>query len=180
MKHAFEYDWFTANIPSFETHLSHLRGKPCSALEIGCHEGRASTWLLEEVLTHPDSRLTAIDTYLQERFWENIESSDGRAKTQLLLKPSREALRDLPFQNYDFIYIDGSHWTIDVLEDAVLSFRLAKIGAVIAFDDYLWDDPRWNQEGTPKPAIDAFLDIYKSKLEILQRTHQVWIRKLSD
>ena len=128
MQHVFECDWFSGNIPWFRKYLAHLRGEPCCALEIGCHEGRASTWLLENILTHPDSRLTAIDMYLQERFWENIKSSGGLGKTQLLIKPSRQALRELPFCAYDFIYIDGSHWTIDVLEDAVLSFRLAKVG----------------------------------------------------
>lgn len=176
----FQFDWFSGSIPSFKKHLADLRGRPSHALEIGCHEGRASTWLLENILTHPDARLTTIDIYVQESFWENVKSTGGLAKTQMLVKPSREILRELPFCSYDFIYIDGSHWTIDVLEDAVLSFRLAKVGAVVAFDDYLWDDPRWNQEGTPKDAIDAFLHIYRAKIKVLEHTHQVWIRKLSD
>ncbi len=176
----FQFDWFTDNRPAFEKFLAPLRGKPCQALEVGCHEGRASTWMLQNILTHPDSRLTAIDLYVQENYWDNIKSAGGLEKTQLMVKPSREALRELPFSRYDFIYIDASHWTIDVLEDAVLSFRLAKVGAVIGFDDYLWDDERWNQEGVPKPAIDAFLNIYKAKIELLQQTHQVWVRKLAD
>ncbi|MGO9056404.1 MAG: class I SAM-dependent methyltransferase [Candidatus Binataceae bacterium] len=180
MGHSFQYDWFSWNIRSFEKHLAHLRGQPCCALEIGSHEGRASTWLLENILTHPDARLTTIDIYVEGVFWENIKSSGGFAKTHMLVKPSREALRELPFCSYDFIYIDGSHWTIDVLEDAVLSFRLAKIGAVVAFDDYLLDDPRWNQEGAPKDAIDVCLHIYKLKTEVLEHGHQVWIKKLSD
>ena len=178
--HEFGYDWFSGHVPTFQKFLSHLRGKPCRALELGCHEGRASTWLLENVLNHPDSRLTAVDIYVQPKFWDNIKASGGLEKTQLLVKPTREALRELPFNTYDFVYIDGSHWTIDVLEDAVLSFRLAKTGAVIAFDDYLWDVPGWNQEGAPKPAIDAFLEIYKAKVEVLARAYQVWVKKLSD
>ena len=176
----FQYDWFTWNTPFFEKYLAHLRGKPCQALEVGCHEGRASTWMLQNILTHPDSRLTAIDLYLQENFWDNIKSAGGLEKTQLIVKPSREALRQLPFSKYDFIYIDASHWTIDVLEDAVLSFRLAKVGGVIGFDDYLWDDERWNQESTPKAAIGVFLKIYKAKIELLEQNQQVWVRKLAD
>lgn len=50
----------------------------------------------------------------------------------------------------------------------------------IAFDDYLWDDPQWNQHGTPKPAIDAFLAIYREKLQLLETGWQVWVRKIED
>ena len=88
-------------------------------------------------------------------------------------------LRTLPLDSYDFAYIDGCHATINVLEDAVLAFPLLKAGAIIAFDDYLWDDPKWNQEGQPKEAIDAFLSIYASKIELLHREYQVWVRKRS-
>lgn len=175
-----QYDWFTGNIPWFERHLAHLRGRPCLVLEIGCHEGRSSTWMLQNILTHPDSRLTGIDLQVQPSYWRNVRATGAEHKVTVIEKPSREALRELPFQHYDFIYVDGSHWTVDVLEDAVLSFRLAKPGAVIAFDDYLWDDPRWNQEGAPKEAVDAFLSIYKAKIELLEQCHQVWIKKLRD
>ena len=179
-KHVFEFDWFTWNIPWFEKYLAPLRGQPCNVLEIGCHEGRSSAWMLENILTHPNARLTTVDLSMHPQFWANVTASGGENKTQMLEKPSRLALRELPFNHYDFIYIDGSHWTIDVLEDAVLSFRLAKVGAVIAFDDYLWDQPEYNQEGTPKVAVDTFLQIYKAKIAMLVRDHQVWIRKLSD
>jgi hypothetical protein len=39
------------------------------------------------------------------------------------------------------------------MEDAVSAFRLAKSGAVIAFDDYQWDDPNLSQSGIPRLAI---------------------------
>jgi hypothetical protein len=55
--------------------------------------------------------------------------------------------------------IDGCHWTANVLEDAVLAFPLLKPAGIMAFDDYLWDDPECNQEGRPKEAVDAFLAI---------------------
>jgi predicted O-methyltransferase YrrM len=180
MAHVFQYDWFTGNIPTFQKHLAHLRGQPCHVLEIGSHEGRSSTWLLENILTHPQARLTSVEPYLQPTFWDNIRASGGEAKTSVIQKFSREALRELPLSSFDFIYVDGSHWTVDVLEDAVFSFRLAKVGAIIGFDDYLWDDPGYNQEGTPKPAIDAFLNVYAKKIKVLQKEFQVWVRKLAD
>jgi hypothetical protein len=41
----FTADWFSGNIASFWNHLKVLRGTACSILEVGCFEGRASTWL---------------------------------------------------------------------------------------------------------------------------------------
>ncbi len=75
----------------------------------------------------------------------------GEKRAEFRRGVSRETLRTLPFASYDFIYIDGGHGATDVLEDAVLSFRLAKPGAVIAFDDYLWNDPQHNKTASPSP-----------------------------
>ena len=47
-------------------------------------------------------------------------------------------LRRLPLESFDIIYIDGSHAVNDVLEDAVLSFRLLKPEGILIFDDYRW------------------------------------------
>jgi len=178
--HAFCFDWFSPHIPLFQKHLAHLRGKPCTIVEIGAHEGRSTTWMLENVLTHEHARIIAIDVFVQPPFWRNIEASDGLQKTQLLVGLSGEILRRLPLGSADFVYIDGSHGTPDVMEDAVLSFRLLKHGGIMAFDDYLWNDPKWGREGYPKPAIDAFLDAFKARLEVLEKSYQVWLRKMND
>jgi hypothetical protein len=69
------------------------------------------------------------------------------------------------------ICIDGGHSTVDVLEDAILSFRLARPGAIIAFDDYLWDDPQHNQHGVPKPTIDTSLALHAPKIEVLESAY---------
>jgi len=178
--YTFTADWFSSNIPSFWKHLKALQGTPCSILEIGCFEGRASTWLLQNIATSPDSRLLCLDCNHQPLFRPNIQQAQAEKRTEFKRGPSRETLRTLPVASYDFIYVDGGHSTTEVLEDAVQSFPLAKPGAIIAFDDYLWNDPNHNQHGVPKPAIDAFLTLYSRKLEILESSYQVWVRKLSD
>ena len=178
--YAYTADWFSSNIPSFWKHLKVLRGTPCSILEIGCFEGRASTWLLQNIAVTDDSRLLCLDCNDQPLFWRNIQQAHGEKRTEFKRGPSQDTLRALPSASYDFIYIDGGHSTIGVLEDAVLSFRLAKPGAIIAFDDYLWNDPNHNQQGVPKAAIDAFAALYQPKLELLESGYQVWFRKRSD
>ena len=171
----FTHDWFSANIPLFQRFLAGLKGRPCRLLEIGALEGRSAIWMAENIATHRSSSVETIDAYENPKLRSNLAVANGKVTFHLGL--SAEVLRKLRFDAYDFVYIDGCHWTINVLEDAVLAFRLLKHGGIMAFDDYLWDDPEWNTEGRPKEAVDAFLTIYSAKIEVLHREHQVWIRK---
>ncbi len=57
----FTADWFSSHIPHWERLLRPLAGQPIQALEIGSYEGRSAVWLLQEILTHPESRLTCVD-----------------------------------------------------------------------------------------------------------------------
>ena len=52
----------------------------------------------------------------------------------------------------DFIYVDGSHESHQVLRDAVNAERALKPGGILAFDDYMWGGAARN---IPRPAIDA-------------------------
>lgn len=174
---AFREDWFSQNIPFFEAFAGGLKGAPCRIVEIGTHEGRSTVWFAQNLATHVDARIDTVDTKPQPTTAENLAPYPSITQH---LGHSFKVLRTLPLREYDLAYIDGSHWTIPVLEDAVHCFRLVKKGGLIAFDDYHWDDPRFNQEGTPKPAIDAFLALYQRKIEVLHISHMVWVRKIAN
>ena len=176
----FESDWFSNHQWQFERHVKPLAGTPCRVLEIGCYEGRSTCWLLDNVLTHPDSSLVCVDFAPQPRFQSNIATRRNWRQVTVKIGLSRDVLRGLEPGSFDFIYVDGSHATIDVWEDATYSFRLAKVGAVIGFDDFKWNDKSAGLEGVPKPAIKAFLKIYGKKLKVLAKNYQVWVRKLAD
>jgi predicted O-methyltransferase YrrM len=178
--YSFRYDWFTVNIPFFEKHLARFKGIPFQAFEIGTFEGRSAIWLLQNVLTHPASRLTCIDICKQPSLDGNLLESGAAGRADVKIGSSREIVPQLPGNAFDFAYIDGSHSSCDVLEDAVLTFPKMKVGGIIAFDDYLWDDPRYNQHGTPKAAVDAFVACNQHKVEVLERGYQAWIKKSSD
>lgn len=178
---SFTSDWLTKQLWQFERYLTPLAGRPCRLLEIGCYEGRTTCWLLDNLIRHPEASLLCVDIYEQPLFTENMKTAANADQMTLLLGPSRDVLRTVgPPASFDFIYIDGGHGTVDVIEDAVLAFRLLKIGGVIGFDDYKWKDKTLKHEGYPKPAIDAFLKLYDRKVDLLNKGYQAWIRKTSE
>ena len=85
---------------------------------------------------------------------------------------------------FRFVYVDGSHQAPDVLCDAVLGFKLLKIGGVLAFDDYLWAETSETTKDPlrcPKPAIDAFVNVNFQKLRVIKAPlYQLFIQKLTD
>jgi predicted O-methyltransferase YrrM len=180
IKYNLSADLCSHNIRFYEQFLSHLKDEPCRLLEIGTFEGGSTVWLLDNIATHEASFVDTIDVWEQPLLMPNLIASGHQNKVKFHLGRSVDILRTLPPNSYDFAIIDGSHWTMNVLEDMVYTFRLLKIGGIMESDDYLWDDPEWNQEGRPREAIDAFLSIYASKLKILEKDALVWIQKIAD
>jgi predicted O-methyltransferase YrrM len=190
--HEFTTDWFSPHVKDWQRFLSHLAGRPNLAiLEVGSFEGRSTVWLLENVATHETSRIDCIDTFegsvehkemdvpienIEMVFDKNIQTSHAEFKIRKLKGKSQELLRDLSTSHYDVAYIDGSHMAVDVLEDAVMAFRLLKDGGVLIFDDYEWrafvEDTH-----TPKLGIDAFLRVFRGRYELLSKGYQVILRK---
>jgi predicted O-methyltransferase YrrM len=192
----FSVDWFAVVEPGWRRLVAELAGRPgLRFLEIGSFEGRSTTWMLDNILTDPSSRIDCVDDFdtligsaehslpyqvdmpaVERRFDHNIKASGAAHKVLKVKARSQEALRQLPLGAYDLIYVDGSHLAPNVLEDAVLSFPLLKSGGLLIFDDYLWADLPGPLE-RPGPAIDAFLMLYEGRYELLHKELQVFIRK---
>jgi predicted O-methyltransferase YrrM len=179
----FSVDWTTRLTYEWINYLGKFKGKEdINFLEIGSLEGRTAIWLLEEILTHPTSRLTLIDNleYGLE-YYENFKYNMRRheEKFTFIKESSYYALMRLNLNEskFDAIYVDGCHDAGCVIQDAVLSFSLLKPGGIIIFDDYPHKPPE--SEG-PKYPIDAFLHIYKENVKVLQTNYQLIVEKISD
>lgn len=179
-EYKFSQDWFTNRIPVWEKILLQLKGKPnLQYLEIGVYEGYSLIWMLENILTHPTSKATGIDTFpgqLQERFMDNLRIGGFSNKVTVIQGQSQIKLRHLPLNAYDIIYIDGSHLAMNVLTDAVLSWQLLKNEGIIIFDDYYWKPDRPVQL-RPQAAIDSFLVCFGGYLEVIHRGPQIFLKK---
>ncbi|CAG8658349.1 1483_t:CDS:2 [Dentiscutata erythropus] len=151
-KFKFKYDWFSYNIPNWETHLHHLKNEKINVLEIGSFEGR-STQMLNE----------------------NIKMTGKERQIEVMKSISLNALTKLNHESkikFDFIYIDGSHVASNVLADATLAWNLLKDGGIMIFDDYEWG--RYKEEyNNPKIAIDAFIKCYNPEIEIIHKGYQI-------
>jgi predicted O-methyltransferase YrrM len=188
----FSRDSFTANIPRWEIQLAKFAGQSdLEFLEIGSYEGRSTLWLLEHFST---AHVHCLDTFegavderasngchlplnwLLRRFTNNVSSYSDRVHVHVGV--SQEILRGLGVKpSFDFIYIDGSHAAPDVLEDAVLAFRLLKPGGRMIFDDYGWhyyQDELLN----PQVGVEAFLQVFAGQLAIIDIGYQVCIERL--
>lgn len=182
----FTVDWFSPNIPVWQHVFAPFKGQSnIQYLEIGVYEGRSAIWMLENVLTHPTARLTGIDIFegpYKERYATNLERSGFSDKATTITGYSQLALRDLPLDSFDIIYIDGSHAKNDVLEDAVLCWRLLKKGGVLVFDDYRWCGlfimgTSDSFGDSCKPAVDSFVQCFDQQLEVIHNSYQLIVRK---
>lgn len=187
----FRQYWFDASAKdNFERFLPKFKGQNgLIFLEIGPFEGRATTWLLDNILTGQDCKIVCIDTFegsiehkgmdlsnLYEIFTNNIQKYGNKVitivgKSQDIL--SRDFMLDYTF---DFIYVDGSHRSPDVIQDTILSFRLLKNGGTMIFDDY-GGGPYDDEVESAKSAIDSFLNIFKKDIMMLYKGYQVVIEK---
>lgn len=186
----FHTDWFSNNIIVWKKLLKRFKNKPnLLFLEIGCYEGRATLWLLENVLIHSSAKIMVVDTFegsmehtkkMVRNLFLNFKENTAAYKSKLIIHKglSGEILRTFGYKNiFDFIYIDGSHIARDVLEDVLLSFRLLKKGGVMIFDDYGKVDKDRDPLFHPDLAINAFLRIFQGQYKILNMDYQIAIQK---
>jgi len=140
-------------------------GKPTLYLELGVFEGMSLSWMLQHVLTHPDSRAVGVDPWLMmpKRDTDNMDSVRNRAisnlakwgsKCQLFRSTSaefldacasyRKKLGGIRLDSLDLCMIDGNHWAPFVLYDAQRVYKLMKPGGLILFDDVENDRSKQN------------------------------------
>lgn len=197
----FTADWFSRFAAVWTAILK--QHPPTRILEIGSYEGRSATFLIDHCAAERPVELFCVDTWaggvehdreamraVETRFDANLAKAREKAAHPVALHKikslSHQALAELIAQGasetFDLIYIDGSHQAPDVLADAVLAFRLLKVGGVMAFDDYLWSmEPKGRQDfyNMPKPAVDAFINIYQRKMVVLGAPlYQLYARKV--
>ncbi len=202
-EYKFTQDWFHWAPEVWTQLIPLLPGTPGERnfLEIGSFEGRSTVWIVENMMVEGE-HIDCIDTWeggeehsngemggAEERFDHNIVAADTKYSNRFVEKYKGLSTYQLAriygegrFDPahiagfYDFIYIDGSHIAKDVLTDACMAWPLLKSGGIMVFDDYTWGNPR-DILHRPKPAIDAFVNIFSEHLDIVHMGYQFVVRK---
>jgi predicted O-methyltransferase YrrM len=144
----FNEQWFEeAHLGSWPNWLKQcLRGKPKRVLEIGCHEGASTVWLLKNLAPE---EMVCVDPWADpicgpprfERWKANIAETGLADRVTVHQRPSREVLPYLPPFSFDLIYIDGDHRVEEVAFDTEHAMRLAHHEGIIIWDDYYYETP---------------------------------------
>lgn len=188
MDYTFSCDYFSKNIPIWDNILSRYKGKnDLRWLEIGCLEGRSSVWVLENILTSPNSKLIVCDTFVhgtEETFKNNIRLTGKSDQVEVLKNKSCKTLKILESESFDFIYVDGNHLAKNALTDIVLSWELLKNGGIMIIDDYkiVYKEEherkfQLDELFRPSISIDIFLYVHRDDINILHKDYQVIIQK---
>ena len=173
----FGSNFFEKWIPNWQTHLGHLSNKPnVVGIEVGALHGDCAVFCADKIANGEGSIHYTIDINDTEYLRNNITPY----KNIIFVKgKSYDILRkDFFPQTADYIYIDGSHLAIDVMNDAVLSWSILKDNGILIFDDYGWGAHTTDEKQKPKLAIDSFMSAYQGHFQLLLGGWQVFLKKL--
>ena len=183
-----DQDWFSHNINNLDYFFKkkNLYNQEINALEIGSYEGNSSFFFLKYF---SNLNLTCVDTFggsdelknfdfknVYENFKFNTKDFEKRITVYKLTS-------DEFFKNYknnidfDLIYIDGSHYSKDVYNDAINSLKVLKKNGYIIFDDFLWNYYK-DVNDNPIGGIKSFLIKNFFKIKILSVSYQIIVQKL--
>jgi len=206
MDYKFTDDWFSHNIPTWDklldVHINQNNREINSVLEIGCYEGKASTYLAEKWLKK-GTKYQVVDTfggsesesgmshvmeelentdYIYNNFVHNVNQHPD-IEWNVLRGVSQMALPILWGQGntYDFIYVDASHKSDDTFVDAWFAHRMLNEGGIMIFDDFMWKDKE-NQDlnHSPQFGIEAFIELNAVYYNLLFQGYQIGLYRLTN
>ena len=181
-------DWFIHKAPLIIDYFNNInKNDIIEILEIGSWEGRSACFFINYF---KNSTLTCVDTWegspehfdndipdlnsVEKNFDKNVFEFQNRIiKHKMRSKMFFEANK----LKFDFIYIDGSHYYDDVLNDAQEGFKVLKKNSYMLFDDYDWNFYKYGKN--PINAINFFLNLNKEKIKIIYISSQVLIKKIN-
>lgn len=136
----------------------------------GAEIGVANGYFSEELCKIPNIDLTCVDTWavgdddqskeigptLAEKRYERAKRVLEPLGCKLIRAKSMDAVRDVPYDSLDFVYIDACHEFDYVMEDIIEWARRVKKGGLIAGHDYY----RFRRGGVIE-AVDAYIKCHR-------------------
>ena len=163
-------------------------------LEIGTYTG---TSLINIVQLIPNSTGIGVDRWknynetkllenienneIEKIFYKNVFNSGLTNRIKGIKGDSKDVLIDFikTNQQYDFIYVDGSHKCFDTYSDIILAWSLLSKGGIFIIDDYYYGLDKIKEQPFEYPyySINAFLENYTSEYILLNKGYRVFLEK---
>ena len=187
-KYTLSEDWFSFNIPIWDHVINKEFDKisKLKFLKIGVFEGRSVIHICESyknfeiTCVDPFQRYDEIDDFVKKQdmektfeiFKENISQFKDRVE---YYKLTSEDFFNKNNSYFNIIYIDGSHYYLDVMQDFQNSIRVLNKGGIIILDDFLWGYYKKIDEN----PIHGILPVLKNEknLKIISASWQLIVKK---
>lgn len=130
--------------------------------EVGVWEGKNAAVICDSI---PDVKLYLVDPYMNHAYVRKSRGADrlarakGKAHRRLVNKNvefiemlSEDAIKEIPDESLDFVYIDAEHHYDMVMLDIILWSRKVRKGGILSGHDYFRD--RKHNMGVPAAVKD--------------------------
>ena len=187
------HDYFSRNAFDWINVLNEYKNIKFEFLEIGSFEGNSAIFILENFHM---VNLICVDQWKQlyrddgkREGYENLSINEIEKNFDLNLKTytGRFLKKKISSNNFfkknnkefEVIYIDGSHFAPDVLDDCRNSWSILKKNGILILDDYFWIGYSKIEEN-PAFAINQFLKEISGKYKVENFTKfQLFLRKVN-
>jgi predicted O-methyltransferase YrrM len=204
-------DTFMSVLQEFNTEYAQKK-ESVKVLEIGSYTGMSLIHILQQIpnaigygvdLWSSYHENNIIDTAginvfhnmeqleVEKSFFENRAAAGLEERMNGIKGDSHDVLTTMvcDHEQFDFIYIDGSHSSIDCYTDCYLAWKLLNKGGIMAIDDYTYncqDDsiPLLKIKGgqylehTPFHGVNHFLKKHEGEYRVIDIGYRVFLEKL--
>ena len=115
---------------------------------------------------------------VESSFYKNIRVEGLEDRIKGIKGDSYEVLFQMikEEQQFDFIYVDGSHLLLDCYTDIILSWKLLAKGGLLAIDDYLYNNSFIIE--SPFEGVNHFLKKHQHEMQIIHKEYRVFLQKV--
>lgn len=196
----FSNSWFYINLKDILNFFKFFQNKKIqSFLEIGSFEGQSTVFFIT-FFKHLKS-FDIIDPFMNDGTQISNYNKSGIDKlkniflfniNKILKNENKNDIKYNIYQDlstnilhkiknkYDFIYIDGSHLSVDVFIDAFYSFHLLNDNGIIIFDDFKHSVYKELIYLSPSIAIYIFYKIFSKYIKIKYIKHSICFQKIEN
>ncbi len=158
--------------------------------EVGLEKGKNAQEMFECI---PNLKLYGVDPYKHHpqysyaavaytRNWDEyyLEGVKQQAYKRMqgrnaviIEKFSEEAVKDIPDNSLDFVYIDSDHSYDFVMQDIIIWGRKVRKGGIISGHDYFYDSNKEGRRAKVTQAINDYTNVHHIEFYITNEDHYV-------